>query len=156
MVQEPDYIIQLRELYENYPGKELESALGVTIRSIQNYLKKEERTTPGKEVIGKIREAFANYKEGRAIADEGQDTAYESRRTLERTLENLSEDKIRSTAIIERLVTMLERQFSSGQSRQGDQSPDLTGKTKETPPVRERLPLGKKNLPANKIGKGDK
>jgi transcriptional regulator with XRE-family HTH domain len=39
---------------------------------------------------------------------------YESRRTLERTLENLSEDKIRSTAIIERLVTMLEKQFSSG------------------------------------------
>jgi hypothetical protein len=37
----------------------------------------------------------------------------ESRRTLERTLENLSEDKIRSTAIIERLVTMLEKQFSS-------------------------------------------
>jgi hypothetical protein len=39
---------------------------------------------------------------------------HESRRTLERTLENLSEDKIRSTAIIERLVTMLEKQISSG------------------------------------------
>lgn len=38
----------------------------------------------------------------------------ESRRTLERTLENLSEDKIRSTAIIERLVTMLENQFKIG------------------------------------------
>ncbi len=33
----------------------------------------------------------------------------ESRKTLERTLENMSQDKIRSTAIIERLVALLER-----------------------------------------------
>jgi hypothetical protein len=36
---------------------------------------------------------------------------YESRRSLESTLEKLAEDKLRSTAIIERLVSMLESAF---------------------------------------------
>lgn len=36
-----------------------------------------------------------------------------NRGSLERTLENMSEDKIRSTAIIERLVALLERSFNS-------------------------------------------
>jgi hypothetical protein len=37
---------------------------------------------------------------------------YESRKTLEMTLFNMSEDKLRSTAIIDRLVTLLERSFN--------------------------------------------
>lgn len=40
----------------------------------------------------------------------------DSRKRLEITLQNLSEDKIRSTAIIERLVALLEQQFNYGTS----------------------------------------
>lgn len=36
---------------------------------------------------------------------------YSARTSLERTLENLSEDKLKSTAIIERLVSLLEKQL---------------------------------------------
>lgn len=42
-----------------------------------------------------------------------------SRERLERTLENLSEDKIRSTAIMERLVALLENAISSNKSLTG-------------------------------------
>jgi HTH-type transcriptional regulator, cell division transcriptional repressor len=72
-----------------------------------------------------------------------EDMDSESRRTLERTLENLSEDKIRSTAIIERLVTMLERQFSSQKIlTTGEETPE-TGRSTglKTGPV--DLGLGK-------------
>jgi transcriptional regulator with XRE-family HTH domain len=42
-----------------------------------------------------------------------------SRERLERTLENMSEDKIRSTAIMERLVALLENAISSNRSSTG-------------------------------------
>jgi hypothetical protein len=63
------YIAQLQELYDAYPGKELEAALGVTVRSMQNYLKQENPTIPGKEVINRIREVYANYKQGRPLVE---------------------------------------------------------------------------------------
>lgn len=56
-----------------------------------------------------LTEAIVSHetKENDSIMDQ------ESRRSLEKTLENLSEDKIRSTAIVERLVTMIEKQFKT-------------------------------------------
>jgi uncharacterized coiled-coil protein SlyX len=45
---------------------------------------------------------------------------------------------------------------NSGQSMRVDPVRDQTGRIKETPPVRERLPLGKKNHPTNTTEKGDR
>lgn len=45
------------------------------------------------------------------ITIQEQAPAYDARTSLERTLENLSEDKLKSTAIIERLVSLLEKQL---------------------------------------------
>jgi transcriptional regulator with XRE-family HTH domain len=81
---------------------------------------------------------------------------YESRRTLERTLENLSEDKIRSTAIIERLVTMLERQFSSQKIPTTAEGTQETGNTTALKTVPTDLGLGKKSHQAHNKRQGDK
>jgi transcriptional regulator with XRE-family HTH domain len=67
MSTEKSYQEQLRELYETYAGKELEAVLGVTVRSIQNYLKNDNPTIPSREVISKIRESFAKHKEGKEL-----------------------------------------------------------------------------------------
>ena len=64
MSESKPYVAQLAELYESYKGKELEEVLGVTTRSIQNYLKEENPSTPGKEVIAAIREVFAKHSAG--------------------------------------------------------------------------------------------
>lgn len=51
---------------------------------------------------------------------------YESRRSLENTLEKMAEDKLRSTAIIERLVTLLENRFSLGEPSKASEAPHVT------------------------------
>jgi transcriptional regulator with XRE-family HTH domain len=61
MDHEPEYIKQLRELYKTYTGRELEAALGISIRSVQNYLKEENPTIPSNKVIKKVREVFAHH-----------------------------------------------------------------------------------------------
>jgi hypothetical protein len=58
MSKEKSYTEMLNELYETYKGKELEQILGVTVRSMQNYLKPDNPSTPSKDVVSKIREAF--------------------------------------------------------------------------------------------------
>jgi transcriptional regulator with XRE-family HTH domain len=90
--------------------------------------------------------------------DEGREheVDYESRRTLERTLENLSEDKIRSTAIIERLVTMLERQFSSQKIPTASEGTQETGNTTGLKTGPTDLGLGKKSHQAHNKKQGDK
>lgn len=77
-------------------------------------------------------------------------TDMESRRTLERTLENMSEDKIRSTAIIERLVALLEHSFSSSSPGPAVQQPLQTDKTADLPPGSGHLGLGKKKSQASR------
>jgi predicted transcriptional regulator len=67
MSNEPEYVKQLRELYKAYTGRELEAALGVTTRSIQNYIKEAERTTPSNPTINKIRELFAKHAKGEKL-----------------------------------------------------------------------------------------
>jgi hypothetical protein len=152
------YINQLQELYDTYPGKELEAALGVTVRSMQNYLKKENATIPGRDVVNRIREVYANFKDGKPLdpLETTQTMDSESRRTLERTLENLSEDKIRSTAIIERLVTMLEKQFSSQKIPTTGEATLETDNTKGLKTGPTDLGLGKKSHQAHNKKQGDK
>lgn len=64
-----NHIDELQELYNNYKGKDLETVLGVSVRSIQNYLKEENPSTPNDKVVEKIHEAFANHKAGKALGD---------------------------------------------------------------------------------------
>jgi hypothetical protein len=61
MSTEKSYTEMLKELYETYKGKELEQVLGVTVRSMQNYLKPGNPSIPSKDVVGKIREAYAYH-----------------------------------------------------------------------------------------------
>jgi transcriptional regulator with XRE-family HTH domain len=100
-MHESKYTKQLETLYNAYPGKDLEAALGVTIRSMQNYLKKENPTTPGKDVINKIREVYAKHERGQPIREE-LDTGKKS--SLEQSILFLTQDKLRSTAIMEKLA----------------------------------------------------
>lgn len=95
------YTKQLQELYDAYPGKDLEAVLKVSIRSIQNYLKKYNATTPGKDVINRIREVYAKHEKGEDITGEAQSGG---RASLEQSILNLTEDKLRSTAIMEKLA----------------------------------------------------
>lgn len=52
---------------------------------------------------------------------------YEAKLSLERSLENLTVDKLRSTAIIERLVTLLEIQMKSEEAGPHNQKPGKVG-----------------------------
>lgn len=68
---------------------------------MQNYLKKENPTTPGKDVINKIREVYAKHERGQPIREE-LDTGKKS--SLEQSILFLTQDKLRSTAIMEKLA----------------------------------------------------
>jgi uncharacterized protein YnzC (UPF0291/DUF896 family) len=96
--------------------------------------------------IESLKREFANSLQNansvREISEPSID--HESRRTLERTLENLSEDKIRSTAIIERLVTMLEKQISSGLlSKSHQEAPPGPENNVVSPGFARVIPAGK-------------
>jgi transcriptional regulator with XRE-family HTH domain len=98
----------------------------------------------------------------RVLQDNEQEA--QSRRTLEKTLENMSadklhsteiikmlaEDKLRNTAIFEKLAALLEKQFSSSSPDPVDQLPVVTGKIKDLPSGPGRLGLGKKKGQVNK------
>jgi transcriptional antiterminator len=80
MTQPTAYKAQLSELYKTYTGKELEQAIGVSTRSIQNYLKEEKPSIPGPEVVRKIHEAYAKHqKEGVIINKESTPTEVDYR-----------------------------------------------------------------------------
>jgi transcriptional regulator with XRE-family HTH domain len=172
MTKEPTYIKELRELNETYRGKELEAALGITIRSVQNYLNPASKREPSPEMQRKISEVFANHKNERPLIYkeqveetlQDQTAEAQSRRTLEETLKNMSqdklhsteiikmlaEDKLRNTAIFEKLAALLEKQFSSSSPDPVDQLPVVTGKIKDLPSGPGRLGLGKKKGQVNK------
>lgn len=84
----------------------------------------------------------------RVLQETGSDI--ESRRSLERTLENLSEDKKESTAIIKRLVTLLEKQFNSSSPGPADQEPEPKDKRVDLPSGEGRIGLGKKKGQVNR------
>jgi transcriptional regulator with XRE-family HTH domain len=137
---------------------EMAEKLGIKRTTYQYW----EQVTPSIDKINRVAEVLKlpnDYFFGVGDEkDEGREheVDYESRRTLERTLENLSEDKIRSTAIIERLVTMLERQFSSQKIPTTAEGTQETGNTTALKTVPTDLGLGKKSHQAHKGKSGDK
>lgn len=88
------YLSQLRELYSNCSKQEVADALGVTLRQVQNYLKGEKAPTPGQDVQLKIRESFANYKEGQPLIKRQDDGEWKSKyiTALERENARLQRD----------------------------------------------------------------
>jgi hypothetical protein len=129
--------------------KSIYTDLGISKQSLFQYfqthtltdeVKKRFEDYFGKEIF--TAESKAKVSTDRPAQSGGIDD--ESRRTLERTLENLSEDKIRSTAIIERLVTMLEKQFSSGVLSKNHQANPVGPENNVVSPGFARVtPLGK-------------
>lgn len=67
MAKTSTLVEDLRVLYETYSGQAVASAIGVTIRQIQNYLKENDPAEPSRAVEGRIREAFARHKAGLPI-----------------------------------------------------------------------------------------
>lgn len=67
MTKEPTYLKELRELHENHDAGVLEAALGITIRSVQNYLNPDMGRVPKDKIQEKIHETFANYRAGKPI-----------------------------------------------------------------------------------------
>lgn len=119
-----NYKDELQELYKIYKGKDLEAALGVSVRSIQNYLKDENPSTPGDDVIDKIHEAFANYKEGKPLKSEATDDLIKSD-ARELAIYNLAESNrliAASNADLaasnKELVNMVKDNFTANASQQ--------------------------------------
>jgi predicted transcriptional regulator len=117
MTKQIDYLNQLQELYDAYTGKELEAALGVTTRSIQNYLKQGNPAKPGKGVIIKIREVYAKHQEGKPLIELPVQVAL-VKEPLEQAILNFSErDKINAekdkinAQNLERLIHLLEEKY---------------------------------------------
>jgi transcriptional regulator with XRE-family HTH domain len=89
---------------------ELERQTGIPANRMYKWY--QQGTNPKKDDADKL-EKWLNDLEKHTNEAELQEPQanYESRRSLENTLEKLAEDKLRSTAIIERLVSMLENAF---------------------------------------------
>jgi transcriptional regulator with XRE-family HTH domain len=69
------YLDQLKELLERYNQDEIAKELGVSVRSVQLYLTKENPTKPQKEKQRKISEIYTKLIKGKPVADQvNQDT----------------------------------------------------------------------------------
>ena len=55
-------------LVKAYSTEEIAESIGVTVRSIQNYLSETKPTTPHPDTLRKIDETFAKYREGKPIS----------------------------------------------------------------------------------------
>ena len=117
---------ELKELYENHSGKAMEAALGVGVRSIQNYLKDINPTMPSRETIADIHELYANYKAGKGLVRNQQ---AEQATALKPTVESLSRsiEKSNDARLIEadnirRLISLLESNFHK-QSSEKEEKP---------------------------------
>jgi hypothetical protein len=108
-------IEELRELYETYTGKELEPAIGVSVRQMQNYLKEEGPSNPSKEVERNIREAYRKHKDGLPISKAVIEDVVVKNEYLEESVCNLTRSVEKAQDNIARLITLMEMQVSSGQ-----------------------------------------
>jgi predicted transcriptional regulator len=69
------YLDQLKELLERYNQDEIAKELGVSVRSVQLYLAKENPTKPQKDKQRKISEIYTKLIKGKPVADQvNQDT----------------------------------------------------------------------------------
>jgi transcriptional regulator with XRE-family HTH domain len=102
--------------------REIKERTGLTQEEIaqkigynRSYLSQAKKTDSEKLYMA-LYSGFREVLENITVKEEAAGSRGDSSRDrLERTLENLSEDKIRSTAIIERLVALLEQQANSAQ-----------------------------------------
>jgi len=94
MAETPTHILRLKELYDLYKGQEVADAVGVSIRQVQNYLRKDNPAIPSKEVINNIHEAFANHKKGIKLQPVVADSNYKDKyiASLERENARLQKD----------------------------------------------------------------
>lgn len=154
-----DIIKQIRSI-EGLTQEKLAEILGVSQSAIVKY--ENNKSKPGLDFIRDFKKKIGYDLTDNNITkvimqepqpkteDSGQEA--QSRRTLEETLKNMSqdklhsteiikmlaEDKLRNTAIFEKLAALLEKQFSSSSPDPVHQSPPVTDKTKVPPPARER------------------
>lgn len=88
-------------------------------------------------ITPEVKERFESYFGEKIFKPENGDTHPEAKpvkyltesemyQSLVRTMENMSEDKIRSTAIIERLVTLIETRFSSYSTEKAPEVPSVS------------------------------
>lgn len=103
MQKEATFRDKLKELQDNYKGRELEEAVGVSYRQITNYLRTENPATPSNEIIQNIQEAFQKHKRGEPIRREvvSTDSNYKDKyiALLERQLRDQQDTIERLTAI---------------------------------------------------------
>lgn len=85
----------------------------------------------------------ANVTEAATARTEQDATVIQGKTSVEKSLENLTENQLRNTAIIERLVTLLEQQFSSYSTRKDTEDGDSTG-IQADHPAKGDLSLDKK------------
>jgi transcriptional regulator with XRE-family HTH domain len=154
MPKQSDYVKQLSELYQTYTGKELEEVLGVTTRSIQNYIKEDEPTIPRPEVIEKIREAYANHSTGNGLYNIKKEpqNATPSQVLLEESIYNLTATQKINAMSIDRLVNILSQVFNSTQPLTAPLGPVAEDTVKASQGPQGDLALGKKYGKKNKEG----
>lgn len=117
MITDQEIKNQLGELNQYFGSERLAGLLDITVRTIQKYFSDKETMQPTRKTAGKIREVFEKYKNGEytRISSTTEETPLPpvERGYLERSIENLTENQLRNTAVIERLVGILERRLYS-------------------------------------------
>lgn len=120
---------------KGYSRRTIEKTLGYS----ENYLDQQLVKGGNKRLLNALKDLDSRTLEKAIpIVQEPISELIQSRRSLEKTLEHLSEDKIKSTAIIERLVTLLENNLAV--------KPDMSlfptpgGKSTETGTKTEKKP----------------
>lgn len=129
-----------------------EEAISAGIKYNEGYIA---QTRSRGKVPSKFMQALkAAYPETLQNANEVNEPipTYESRTVLEKSIENLTQDKIRTTALIERIMAYLENQINLAGSSKAVEV--LTGidTTKVVPPKPIDLALDKKYFGQNKRG----
>lgn len=113
---------RLRLFIDNQPASKISiaKALNVTKQTLFQYFKSRELSPETKEKFERYfgKKIFDGAPPGQQVNTDHKKEDRESRDRLELTLLNLSEDKIRSTAIIERLVTLLEKEKAANSGGQ--------------------------------------
>jgi transcriptional regulator with XRE-family HTH domain len=109
----------------------------------------------GTNVVNEPEPTFAdkslnNLTESNKVLSDANKTLAEANKTLAEANLVISKNHDELIQLTKMIVA------NSGQPMRVDPVRDQTGKIKENPPVRERLPLGKKNSLQGKTDKGDK
>lgn len=165
MTTKPEYLKQLQELRETFTGQEVAAALEITERSVQNYLTGASPKKPFPKTIQKIREKYNEWKltgelNKRKLSEEDIKKAIPIESLLDvamlqRSIENLTQNELRTTGIIERLVSILERQPSSQQSESAHEGFSDPRTNEGSEGFRPAKSSDKKETPGKSSGSGN-